>query len=130
MRHLAHLMTGLSKMTCCLYGHFSTEKILKLHMVSTGESALCLRHTSYSLTGWYPNAPRKRFFLPSFSSMNSFFSDSYCNIFHQYAFEVVFFFFFSSLFKLKTNLFDLEFQNQSFMVLIHGIWHFTVNSSC
>lgn len=40
------------------------------------------------------------------------------------------FFFFFSLFKLKTNLFDLEFQNQSFMVLIHGIWHFTVNSSC
>lgn len=37
---------------------------------------------------------------------------------------------FFPLFKLKMILFDLEFQNHSFMVLIHVIWHSTTQLQC
>lgn len=67
--------------------------------------------------------PKVRLFIPSFLPSHGFvFSDSHCNLFHHWPFEVQSDF---SPFKLKTILFDLEFQNQSFMVWIHVIWHFS-----
>lgn len=91
----------------CFCGHSSTGKGPQAEPAARGESAPCLCHASCSLPGSIQMSLRQ--ILPSFWCPDYFFQTpmaiSWC-----FWSAIIF-----SLFKLKTILFDLEFQNQSWV---------------